>query len=83
MIHRGRSFGAGPISKGWAMLVRPASSFISNALGYPVTMTEADILEDTHPHVRANPKCFVEVRPTIVEEATANPGEKRHVSRQG
>jgi hypothetical protein len=63
------------------MLVRPASPFISTALGYPVTMTEADILEDTHPHVRAHPTCFVPVEATIVEEATANPGEKRSVGR--
>jgi len=49
----------------------------------------ADILEDTNPHVRLHPDCFVAVRATMtddgsappIEDASARPGEKRNTRR--
>jgi hypothetical protein len=63
------------------VLVRPKEPFISTAL-IPAgeMLSPSDILEDDHPHVRANRALFVPVRATI-ETATARPGEHRNVRR--
>lgn len=67
------------------MLVRPREAFVSSAFGEdrPIVLGPADILNDTHPHVRAYPSMFVEVRATVddVEEMTARPGERRAARR--
>lgn len=66
------------------MLMRPTSAFVSEILGYPVVLGPTDILEDTDPHVRAYPTCFVEVtanRAGTVEQATAAPGERRNIKK--
>lgn len=65
-------------------LVRPREPFVSTALDHPVVLGPGDILHDTHPHVRANPGLFVEVRATIddgIEQATARPGERSNARR--
>lgn len=46
-------------------LVRPTSAFVSMVEGYPITLGPADILEDSNPHVTANPTCFEPVRATF------------------
>lgn len=62
------------------MYVRPKQPFVSTALDNDIVLSPADILEDTHPCVRANPELFEPLRPTV-EQATANPGERRNVRR--
>lgn len=62
------------------MLVRPKEPFVSNAAGRDIVLGPADILDDTNIHVRARPELFEPIRATNfdgVEEATANPGERR------
>lgn len=64
------------------MLVRPKGPVESLALGYPIILTPADVLDDRHPHVKAQPGSFEPIRETIplpgkVETATADPGVKR------
>lgn len=69
------------------MLVRPKSAFISTA-GDPngYTLERTDILRDDNIHVKAYPDMFEPVAVTLeddgftrAEQATAAPGEKRHV----
>ena len=62
------------------MLVRPIAPFVSTATGMDIVLGPSDILEDTHPCVRAHPELFERLRPTV-EQASANPGELRNVRR--
>jgi hypothetical protein len=66
------------------MLVRPVSVFNSSIRqgDNGTVLTPSDVLSDQNPHVKAHPELFEPVRETIppyceIEEATANPGEKR------
>lgn len=63
------------------MLVRPTQPFVARIDNMDVVLSPSDILEDTHPVVREHPAMFVKVRATIVEQATANPGEMRNARR--
>lgn len=65
-------------------LVRPKSTFNSTAVNeWGVVLCPSDVLRATNPHVLANPDLFEPVRETVppfaddVEQATANPGQKR------
>lgn len=68
------------------MLVRATTSFaFTNAHGAQEVVTPADLYEDDDPIVRSHPDMFVPVRATagrsVIEQATAAPGELRFVRR--
>jgi hypothetical protein len=62
------------------MLVRPKAPFVARISDQDTVLGPRDILDDTHPVVRARPEMFEPVRPTI-ESATAGPGEMRNTRR--